>query len=300
MVSHPDLFTPRQGILGFEIPSAPDLEDRLHRLRSARYVEYEVGNLVLRRLSWLYEHPEVPRPPCNLIYSDTNNGKTALALKFIREVTSTVGDPEFGKKPVLYCHMPPFADVAGLYDAILRSLSAPYLSSSRPQRKWDQILQLLPQVGTRMLILDEVNNLLVGKPDSRTMVLNSLKSLSNELRIPVVAMGTQDAVRIFQTSQELGNRFEPISLPRWTLGKEYAIFIARYVKSLDLRNESDFHSKDLVGRIHKMAEGLTGETAKLLSIAAEVAVQTGQEKIDTETLDRVPWIMPSERRRAAR
>lgn len=53
MVSHPDLFTPRQGILGFEIPSAPDLEDRLRRLRSARYVEYEVGNLVLRRLSWL-------------------------------------------------------------------------------------------------------------------------------------------------------------------------------------------------------------------------------------------------------
>lgn len=300
MVSHADLFAGRQGILGFEIPPSPDLDDRLRRIRSPRYVQYEVGSLILRRFGWLYEHPEVPRPPCNLIYADTNNGKTALALKFMHEVTPKQGDPQFGKQPVVYCHAPPFADLVGLYDAILRSLNAPYRASARPQSKWDHILHLLPAVGTRLLIVDEVNNLLVGKPDMRIMVLNSLKSLSNELRIPVVAMGTQDAVRVFQTSPELGNRFEPIGMPRWTIGPDYGLFIARFVKSLELKNDSDFRSKDLVGRIHRMAEGLTGETCKLLAIAAEVGIQTGREVIDMDTLDKVPWIMPSERRRAAR
>ncbi|QJE72353.1 AAA family ATPase [Aerophototrophica crusticola] len=299
MVSTPELFA-RQGILGFEIPATPDLEHRLLRIRSPRYVDYEAGSLILRRFAWLYEHPEVPRPPCNLIYADTNNGKTALARKFIRDVTPQEGDPQYGKLPVVYCHSPPYADLVGLYDSILRALDAPYRTSTRAQGKWDQILHLLPAVGTRMLVVDEVNNLLVGKPDSRIMVLNSLKSLSNELRIPVVAMGTQDAVRVFQTSPELGNRFEPIGIPRWTISAEYGLFVSRFVKSLELREESSFRSKDLVSRIHRMAEGLTGETCKLMSIAAEVAIQTGREVIDMETLDKVPWVMPSERRRAAR
>jgi len=56
----------------------------------------------------------------------------------------------------------------------------------------------------------------------------------------------------------------------------------------------------MIGRIHAMSEGLTGETCKLLSLAAETAIHTRREVIDMGTLDQVPWVMPSERRRAAR
>jgi hypothetical protein len=118
-----------------------------------------------------------------------------------------------GKRPVIYVHTPPFTDLTGFCDAVLRSLKAPH-RPARLSAKWDQLLQLLGAVGTRMLILDEVNNLLIGKVDQRAMVMNGLKSLSNERSIPVVAMGTQDAVRVFQTDQQLGNRFEPMGLPR--------------------------------------------------------------------------------------
>jgi hypothetical protein len=261
---------------------------------------WTTGNAILGRLAWLYDHPKVTRPPCSLIYSDTNNGKTALAHKFVRDHSPDEDSPDYGKRPVVYVHAPPYADLSGLYDAILRSLNAPYRSTARPQAKWDQLLQLLTAVGTRVLILDEVNNFLVGKVDQRNMVLNSLKSLSNELCIPVVAMGTQDAVRVFQTDQQLGNRFEPIGLPRWGMSREYALFVARYVQSLELKREGDFRSKELVGRIHSMSEGLTGETCKLLALAAEIAIHSGRENIDIGTLDQVPWIAPSQRRKAAR
>lgn len=286
-------------MLPFEFPVAEN-DIRIRRIRSPRYVDYEAGNAILNRLAWLYNHPKAVRPPCSLIYGDTNNGKTALAYKFVRDFSPREDSPEYGKRPVVYVHAPPFADLNGFYDAILRSLKAPYRSTARPQAKWDQLLQLLGAVGTRVLILDEVNNLLIGKVDQRSMVLNSLKSLSNELKIPVVAMGTQDAVRVFQTDQQLGNRFEPIGIPRWALSKDYAVFIARYVQRLELKQESNFRSKELVGRIHNMSEGLTGETCKLLALAAEMAVHTGREIIDIGTLDQVPWVMPSERRRAAR
>lgn len=286
-------------MLPFEFPVAEN-DVRIRRIRSPRYVDYEAGNAILNRLAWLYNHPKAVRPPCSLIYGDTNNGKTALAYKFVRDFSPREDSPEYGKRPVVYVHAPPFADLNGFYDAILRSLKAPYRSTARPQAKWDQLLQLLGAVGTRVLILDEVNNLLIGKVDQRAMVLNSLKSLSNELKIPVVAMGTQDAVRVFQTDQQLGNRFEPIGIPRWALSKDYAVFIARYVQRLELKQESNFRSKELVGRIHNMSEGLTGETCKLLALAAEMAVHSSREIIDMGTLDQVPWVMPSERRRAAR
>lgn len=286
-------------MLPFEFPVAEN-DVRIRRIRSPRYVDYEAGNAILNRLAWLYNHPKAVRPPCSLIYGDTNNGKTALAYKFVRDFSPREDSPEYGKRPVVYVHAPPFADLNGFYDAILRSLKAPYRSTARPQAKWDQLLQLLGAVGTRVLILDEVNNLLIGKVDQRSMVLNSLKSLSNELKIPVVAMGTQDAVRVFQTDQQLGNRFEPIGIPRWALSKDYAVFIARYVQRLELKQESNFRSKELVGRIHGMSEGLTGETCKLLALAAEMAVHSSREIIDMGTLDQVPWVMPSERRRAAR
>lgn len=295
-----DLFAPNDApMLPLEFP-AIEHEGRIRRIRNPRYVDYEAGDAVLGRLSWLYNHPKVPRPPCSLIYSDTNNGKTALAYKFMRDHSPLEDSPDFGKRPVVYVHAPPFADLSGFYDSILRALNAPYRSTARSQAKWDQLLQLLGAVGTRVLILDEVNNFLIGKVDQRSMVLNSLKSLSNELKIPVVAMGTQDAVRVFQTDQQLGNRFEPIGIPRWAVSREYALFVARYVESMDLKQVSDFRSKELVGRIHAMSEGLTGETCKLLAFAAEMAIHGGREVIDMVTLDQVPWVMPSERRRAAR
>lgn len=295
-----DLFAPDPAPMLPLVFPQEELEGRIRHIRSPRYVDYEAGEAVLGRLAWLYDHPKVPRPPCSLIYSDTNNGKTALAYKFVRDYSPLEDSPDYGKRPVVYVHAPPYADLSGFYDAILRSLNAPYRSTARPQAKWDQLLQLLTAIGTRVLILDEVNNFLIGKVDQRSMVLNSLKSLSNELRIPVVAMGTQDAVRVFQTDQQLGNRFEPIGIPRWGMTREYAVFVARYVQSLELKQDSDFRSKELVGRIHAMSEGLTGETCKLLALAAETAIHSGRELIDASTLSQVPWVAPSERRRTAR
>ena len=116
----------------------------------------------------------------------------------------------------------------------------------------------------------------------------------------VVAMGTQDAVRVFQTDYQLGNRFEPMGILRWTVSRDYAVFIGRFVQGLERQKDSQFTTRPIVTRIHAMAEGLTGETCKLLTMAAEMAIRSGREVVDMATLDEVPWVVPSERRRAAR
>jgi hypothetical protein len=109
-----DLFTPDPApMLPLEFPQV-ELEGRIRRLRSPRYVDYDAGNAILGRLAWLYDHPKVTRPPCSLVYSDTNNGKTALAHKFARDYSPMEDSPDYGKRPVLYVHAPPFADLIAI------------------------------------------------------------------------------------------------------------------------------------------------------------------------------------------
>lgn len=277
------------------------MRERLQHIRKPRWVDYPAATAVLDMLYWLYDAPQTHRPPCRLLYSDTNNGKTFVCMKFARDINGSVDDRgELSRLPVLMVQAPPIPDVGALYDAILRRLNAPYLSTARADRKYDQVLRLLPKVGVRMIIIDEINHVLAGKVDQRSVYLNAVKALSNELKIPIVLIGTQDALRVFQTDQQLGNRFEPFPLPRWSFNRDYAAFLWSLCGGMKLKNESNFRSKQLVVRFHTMAEGLTGETYKLMTLAAEAAVSTGREMIDVELLDELPWVAPSERRRTSR
>jgi hypothetical protein len=49
-----------------------------------------------------------------------------------------------------------------------------------------------------------------------------------------------------------------------------------------------------------MSEGYLGEISRLLATAAVAAVETGQERIDKQVLNRINWVPPSERRKELR
>ena len=273
-----------------------ELCDRIQEVRKIRWIDYQVATTATEWLSRLFELPQTHRPHCGLIYSDTNNGKTTICRRFARGKNAAVESKKNSIVPVLMVQAPAIPNVRGLYDAMLRALNAPYLATARPERKYHQLLWLLPNAGIQMIIIDEIHHVLAGKVDQRSIFMNSIKALSNELDIPIIASGTQDALRAFQTDQQLGNPFEPLHLPRWTVGWQYALFLARLCESMDLRKPSNFHSGRLVTRFHTMSEGLTGESTKLMSAAAEVAIKTGREMVDIDLLDEVRWTAPGERR----
>src|SRR2546423_1765777 len=70
----------------------------------------------------------------------------------------------------------------------------------------------------RMLIIDEIHHVLAGSLLQQHNFLNTIKHLSNELQIPIVGVGTREAFNALQTDPQLANRFEPVFLPRWTIG----------------------------------------------------------------------------------
>lgn len=54
-------------------------------------------------------------------------------------------------------------------------------------------LRFLKVIKPRLLAIDEVHNLLSGTARQQRRSLNLLKFLANELRLPIVGLGTEDA-----------------------------------------------------------------------------------------------------------
>ncbi len=75
------------------------------------------------------------------------------------------------------------------------------------EEKQIQVLHLLRAVQLRVLVIDEIHHILTGHIAKQRQFLNVLKHLGNELKIPLVGVGTIDAVRA---------RFKPIR--KWPTG----------------------------------------------------------------------------------
>ena len=94
-----------------------------------------------------------------------------------------------------------------------------------PDRK-GAALNLLRRVECRMLVIDELHNLLAASIPRQHELLNFLRYLGNELRIPLACLGTREAYLAIRTDDQLENRFEPFLLPSWEDGAEFGRLLA--------------------------------------------------------------------------
>ncbi len=125
-----------------------------------------------------------------------------------------------------------------MYQAILREVFAPFRSSARAGQLEHEVVRLLATIGVKVLIIDEIQHVLAGPLLRQRAFLNVIKHLGNELQLPIVAVGTQDAFNAIQTDPQLANRFEPAVLQHWTMGEDYLRLLASFEKLLPLEHSS--------------------------------------------------------------
>jgi Cdc6-like AAA superfamily ATPase len=168
--------------------SLPD-NQRIERIRRARWIGYTRAQAILTKLEDLLAYPRQPRMPNLLLYGETGNGKTFIVNRFVqRHPADDNPEGEAASVPVLAIQAPPLPSESRLYDAILEALFAPYKSRDQVAKKQFQVLRLLRAVNTRMVIIDELHHALVGPANQQRVVMNALKYLSNELQIPLVGV----------------------------------------------------------------------------------------------------------------
>ncbi len=279
-----------------DLPAA----ERIAHLRRPRWIGYPRAKQLLNKLDDLLTHPKTHRMPNLLIVGNTNAGKTMLANRFV-QLHPADDNPQGDAVivPVLAIQAPPGPDEGRFYNAILEALFAPYNPRERVAQKQIQVLRILKQIGLRMLIIDEVHNVLTGPVTKQRQFLNVLKYLGNDLQIPLVGLGTPEALRAVQADPQLANRFEPAALPPWQLNQEFQMLLASFERTLPLREPSRLAEEQMARHLFALSEGSLGELSVLLTSAAVSAVQSGAERIDEQVLAAIDWIPPSERRRRA-
>ncbi|MGH9057978.1 MAG: TniB family NTP-binding protein, partial [Acidimicrobiales bacterium] len=199
--------------------------------------------------------------------------------------------------PVLAVQMPSDPSVSRFYASLLAAIGTPLRPGQRVAELERLALGLLRRVGVRVLVIDELHNVLAGRDASRREFLNLLRFLGNELRIPIVGVGTREAYLAIRSDDQLENRFEPVILPLWAEGPDTLSLLASFASSLPLRSPSSIVSHDMARYLLARSEGTIGELARLLTEAAVVAVDSGEEAINHRTLTLAAYTGPGERRR---
>jgi len=272
--------------------------DRIHYIKKPRWINYSRAKQVLQKLTDLLEHPSQPRMPNMLVIGETNNGKTALVQKFLeRNPADTNITGEAVKVPVLYIQAPPGPDEAGLYTAILKRLFQDFPRAESKNARLNRVLSVLQRIDLGMIMVDEIHHLMAGSFTSSRNCLNVLKYLGNELQVPLVGIGTIEALRAVQTDPQLSNRFTPELLPRWKVGQpELHQLLASFEKVLPLRKPSGLESDALAEQIVHMCDGTIGEMSTLVNAAAIQAIRSGSEQITAEEIATSGYVGPAERK----
>ncbi len=251
---------------------------------------------MLERL--LAREPGRVRPRNLLVVGPTNNGKTAIAEHFLRTHPQHASDDgEHEVIPVLLVQMPPSPTVGRLYAAVLAGLGMPGGLYGRSPDREAMAMRLLRQVGCQMLLLDELHNLLAAPGPRQRELLNLLRYLGNELRIPIACFGTREAYLAIRSDDQLENRFEPFLLPAWEDGPEFGRLLASFETVLPLCEPSGLGAPAMRAHVLRRSEGTIGEVAALLAAAMEAALLAGEERIGRSALDTADYQPPTVRRR---
>lgn len=273
-------------------------EDRIVAIQRDRWVGYTRAETILATLEALLRHPKVSRMPNLLIVGDSNNGKSMLVQRFKERHPAVDNEKGDGiVLPVLVVQTPTTADEGRLYSSILEECFAPFRHSDPPDKKYSQITELFKVIALRVLVLDDIHNILAGPEKKRRQFLNVLRYCGNGWKVPIVACGIDTAFNAVRGDEQLSNRFRHAVLPRWSHDIDYLRLLASFERLLPLRQASVLTGQDIAKSILALAEGVLGEIVGVLKAAAIEAVRRGTEKITLDIVTRMEWARLSERKR---
>lgn len=264
----------------------PD-EQRISFLAEDRWIDYPRARKAIGELERLLACPKRTRMPSLLIHGESNIGKSMIIQKFLRDHPQREFNHDTGmlELDVLAVEMPSAPTERRFYGQLLLALNAPYKPGDRLASVEFTALSLLRQVGPKMIVVDEVHNLLAGSAREQRASLNLLKFLSNQVPCSIVALGTRDALAAVQTDPQIASRFPGFELSRWQENEDLRGFLAGFERQLPLREPSRISdNRALVSTIMSATSGVTGQITALLSRAAEAAIRAKTERITAELL----------------
>lgn len=268
-----------------ELLDAP-ADVRIEHIRRPVFIPYGVATALLAEMAALLEHPQTNRMPNLLLVGRSNNGKTELLKEFRRRYPAEERLNEDAiYAPVVYVECPPGPNDSMFLDQALKTLGIDPKSSAGPKDKIEALATQLIKVKTKVLLLDELNSILAGSVTKQLLLLTTIKYLSNQTKISIVAAGTAAALQAIATDTQLESRFPVRLLKRWKdADRDFRQLLASFEYILPLRKASNLSKLQTAKLIYGLTEGVLGDVAKLIRDSAVAAVLSGEEAITEDIL----------------
>jgi len=155
----------------------------------------------------------------------------------------------------------------------------------------NRIIHFATKCETRAVFIDEFQHLI--DRDTENVLASAsdwLKTLVDELSIPVILFGKPEAKRIFEFNSQLDGRYKTkIELPKFTFDnpltqEEFRKFLASMDFGMPLSSWSNLHSPYLSAKIYYASKGVPRYVKNLLLEAAKIAWKKGKDHLDEDVL----------------
>lgn len=275
------------------------LADRVDYCKTDRWIGYTRATEIMDKLDQLMVYPKSLRMPSVLIVGRSGNGKSSIVDRFTNKYPIQISGTGEAIVPVLRISMPETPNESEFWSDILWALGISHGDRDPAHVKKKQAKSFLAHACLRVLVIDEFNNITTAGKGAGDL-LAAIKGISNDLKVSIVAAGTQAAINAMNLEPQMKSRFDPAVLDRWQLNKEYLRFLASYERLLPLAEPSNLASREIASALYAMAGETIGSTVSLIKEASSFALTNGKERIDEAVLKEVPWTKENEWENIAR
>ncbi|UFS62735.1 TniB family NTP-binding protein [Sulfurimonas sp. HSL-3221] len=278
-----------------------DAERRIASLDEDVWINYPKSDSVIQLLNRIINMPKKPRMQGLLIIGEAAIGKTSIVNRFAQMHPDVTFEDEdritHVQRPVIQAVMQN-SDERELYIAILETFLTPFRKNDTRLKLKYQAISLMRACHVKMLILDEIHNLLRGTPVQQRSIMDVLKNLSNELMIPIVGVGVHEAALVLGSEPQLASRFDIARLPLWDMDKNFRALLVAFEKRLPLKKPSHIDRKEKATLIYQYCQGNLGDLHRLLVECSKSAIERGLEEITVDLIKENQWVMRSNKQRA--
>jgi hypothetical protein len=195
--------------------------------------------------------------------------------------------------PVVMIQAPTIADEKNLYASILDQFWTSFRPSDTTIKLRHHMYAQMRESDVQMLIIDEIHNLLETTTVKQRQIMNAIKTLGNELKIPIVGVGINTAATILSNDPQLASRYSVVRLGAWKLDREFLGLLKGFEKRLPLRKPSMLYGKEKAPLLLQICEGNLGNLHTLLAECAKTAIIEETEEITTEIIRKNKWVRPT-------
>ena len=259
-------------------------DERKDIVRSDRWIAFDRATSVLNRLISLVEMPQQSRMPGLMVYGSSGIGKTMIAnrmaARFPTEYNQDLGTT---RTPILLLQAPPAPDERRFYQHILSTIGAPVFGRHTVAELEIRALSHLREMDLKMIMIDEVHNLLAGTFREQRRFLNMLRFLTNDLKVSLVVFGVNEAVDAIRGDDQLARRLDEHYLPLWEDDVEFSRLIQTLISAMSLEKPSSLSVQSL-RKILGATGGITSRIFIMMKSLAVDAIETGKERITDEAV----------------